>query len=63
MESFWCCDCNAPSRLDTHGRCATCGSSSVDTMERPNREQAKRNLSRWKEELQRDLRFTATKIS
>lgn len=33
---WWCADCRIPTKLDRHGRCDTCGSDAVDSMERIN---------------------------
>jgi Zn finger protein HypA/HybF involved in hydrogenase expression len=33
-ERWWCLDCRTTVELSIHGRCSTCGSNSVDSMER-----------------------------
>jgi ABC-type ATPase with predicted acetyltransferase domain len=34
MERWWCVDCRASVELNMHGRCASCDSEAVDSMER-----------------------------
>ncbi len=39
LKQWWCADCRTPAELDRHGRCGTCGSDAVASMERPRRTQ------------------------
>jgi hypothetical protein len=33
-ERWWCMDCRMMIELDSHGRCSTCSSNAVDSVER-----------------------------